>query len=118
MKTNVTIETVTIPASDSFQSCYCGDAKRGHSCEKCGFVPYDEEISYEVGTVWECVTTSNHGNATFSYDAGDDEQRMSRLVGALRRAVGYSVDIGYGHYGKHCKTGGMNVHGSYKTERI
>ena len=118
MKTNVTIKTTTIPASDTFQSCYCGDAKHGQTCEKCGFVPRDEVMSYEVGTVWERVTTSKHGSATFSYDAGDESQRQSRLVGALRRAVGYSVDIGYGHYGKSCGTSGLSVHGSYETERI
>jgi len=121
MKTNVTIKTLTIPAEDTFQRCYCSTqnpANLGQSCEICGFVPRDEEISYEVGTVWKRVTTSKHGSATFSYEAGDESQRNSKLDGALRRAVGYSVDCGYGHYGKISKTGGLNVHGSYKTERI
>lgn len=118
MKTNVTRKTTIIQAIDTFQQCYCGDAERGQPCDKCGYIPRDEEISYEVGTVWERVTTSNHGTATFSYDAESESQRYIRLLDALRRAVGYRVDVGYGHYGKKCKTGGLSVSGSYETERI
>ncbi len=117
MKTSVTIETVVIPADCSFQRCYCGQAEMGDSCTECGFTPVGEEITREIGTIWERVETRT-GSATYSYSAGDDEQRLSRLHGALRRIVGYTVTTGWGHYGTSGKTGGLNNEGKYTTVRI
>jgi hypothetical protein len=78
----------------------------------------DEKISFEVGTIWEAVET-RAGTARFSYAAGDDEMRLRRLHGALRRIVGYTVITGWGHYGKADPTGsGLSVHGKFTTTRI
>ena len=72
----------------------------------------------QVGVVWERVNTSKHGSATYSYAADDYYMRERRLVAALRRAVGHTVAIGWGHYGYAPKTGGLNPEGTYRTERI
>lgn len=117
MKTSVQIQTVVIPATTGVNHCLCGADYRGHTCPDCGHFTQDEKINFEVGTVWEVVETK-HGSARFSYAAEDHEMRLRRLHGALRRIVGYTVTTGWGHYGKSCPTGGLNVHGKFETRRI
>lgn len=118
MRTKVRVETHTTPAAETSQTCYCGKGRRGQSCAECEFVPCDEQTNFEVGTIWERVTTSKHGSATYSYEAGNDEMEERRFLGALRRAVGHTVSVAYGHYGYAPKTGGLNPEGTYEIERI
>ena len=116
MKTKTTLLTRIIPAELNDHACCCG-ATRSGPCKSCGYVPTDSEITYETGTVWERVETK-HGSATFSYDLEDPGQRETRLLGALRRIVGYTVQTGFGHYGKFQKTGELSAHGTYTSKRI
>jgi len=116
--------TTTVEAVEMFDD-FCGNYECTNPqvdifgtgiCRTCGTQAEKRQMSFRDGTfVFE--VEANGKTTRFSSPEENGEEFDRKLKNSLYRLTGYR-DYGWGHYGTHCKTGGLNVEGKFSVTEI